>query len=813
LVDLTLRVLLAIAIFGCGQPTQNQPAVPMDTGIEDAVAEMSVEPPVDLGMDLDLRDDAAQDVPPDTLDDSLDDADTDADEDTAEDSDEPLCVPEAEVCDGQDNDCDGFVDETESGQRMTEVDPRHCGGCGLPCDFSRAAGRCVAGECVVDTCEDGALDLDETGRNGCEVLAGAEAEWDLTPANIHRVIAANPWFFVLDGRVVWMHLESTGELVDHVTLPGAVNAAWHADRSLLVVAGLESVSVLEVDEAGIRWNGFVPAPRDELHRVVVQGDYAYVANDFNRNRDSRLWVVDISDPSHPFVAHREGTLRGTSDIALLDAGHLVTVSVSLGLSVYSLANPARPFLLSFDDRETWPSTSLVVDRERRLAFAARRDEGVNIFDVSDPEQVRKVGVIHEFTPNQSIVGMMVQGTGLWTADLSRIRMFDVSNPATPRRQVSQSQRGAGQLLMLTDKPALVLHDGWGDPLSRWNLSHGRLFHADILPTRLVTSGVALYSGEETYGPARVYALGNRLLTAEQGGLMALHRPEVIDDVLDPGPPVWTEYTGAYDLHFDGDLLYGAASTRDGRYYQEADLVIWRLDEPGEALVEVGRGTFPCEISGVIPYDLSVAGGRAYVMCGSWSEKRVQILNVEDPSEPQHLGTFTTPVGARHIVATENQLVVGSERRILYRTAVQIAGYARPVTSGDTPTWRYDPSVIPFDFSLHQGLLYLWSDGGSLDIMDIGVNDGFVPVEGLTLAGVTLAGDFAPHVSEDLALLATSEGIDVLGGPRGQSPHAPPTVLGRLSGQPVDIVDAVMLPQGAVILDGRRMLTISVTHPD
>ena len=56
-----------------------------------------------------------------------------------------------EACDGEDNDCDGLVDDIWTG-----------------CDVDHGLGDCVAGECVIDTCDVGYFDPDDNFANGCE---------------------------------------------------------------------------------------------------------------------------------------------------------------------------------------------------------------------------------------------------------------------------------------------------------------------------------------------------------------------------------------------------------------------------------------------------------------------------------------------------------------------------------------------------------------------------------------------------------------------------------------------------------------------
>ncbi|MCA9542774.1 MAG: putative metal-binding motif-containing protein, partial [Myxococcales bacterium] len=80
---------------------------------------------------------------------------------------EYACVPEdppSESCDGQDDDCDGRVDE---GFDLAS-DPEHCGRCGTFCGRPNATWLCVQGACVFEGCQLGFHELDGDVETGCE---------------------------------------------------------------------------------------------------------------------------------------------------------------------------------------------------------------------------------------------------------------------------------------------------------------------------------------------------------------------------------------------------------------------------------------------------------------------------------------------------------------------------------------------------------------------------------------------------------------------------------------------------------------------
>ena len=74
----------------------------------------------------------------------------------------PSCT--VETCNGEDDDCDGLVDEGFDLQR----DPLHCGSCGNACDAPFALTACQQGECVVTGCEAERHDCDGLYLTGCE---------------------------------------------------------------------------------------------------------------------------------------------------------------------------------------------------------------------------------------------------------------------------------------------------------------------------------------------------------------------------------------------------------------------------------------------------------------------------------------------------------------------------------------------------------------------------------------------------------------------------------------------------------------------
>jgi len=178
---------------------------------------------------------------------------------------------------------------------------------------------------------------------------------------------------------------------------GAANAVFLQDRTAYVGAGTALLIFDVSDPTHPTKLGHVYLP-DLIQKLVVQGNYAYVADHFAGFR-----VVDVSDKRAPRergfikipgVAQAFGPVV---DVAVRDTLAYVAAEIE-GLFIIDVSDPDAPVQIGhiFDPFTPTTGFARAVVVQDTLAYVATDDEILRIVDVSDPQEPQEIGAVGKF---------------------------------------------------------------------------------------------------------------------------------------------------------------------------------------------------------------------------------------------------------------------------------------------------------------------------------------------------------------------------------------------------------------------------------
>lgn len=204
--------------------------------------------------------------------------------------------------------------------------------------------------------------------------------------------------------------------------------------------------------------GSVDTGADDAYSVVVEGDYAYVANGTDG-----LVIVDISDKAHPTVVSTLVDSSGSGATALAVSGNYVYLINGQAMDIIDISNPKKPVRLkTFSYGIGTTFYDVVVSGN--YAYLALGPDGVLIVDITKP---LLPAVRSTFDPGASLIAnVILSGHYLYGMAAGVGYIFDVANPAAISLAGSFTSAAAlndmflsGKYLYLsTDASGLLIYD-------------------------------------------------------------------------------------------------------------------------------------------------------------------------------------------------------------------------------------------------------------------------------------------------------------------------------------------------------------------
>jgi len=239
-----------------------------------------------------------------------------------------------------------------------------------------------------------------------------------------------------------------------INTPGRI---WslHVDTPYIYVAGgLEGLHIIEFsDAAHPTLIGTHTTPGQAL-AVSTTGTVAMVINLM-----TGLELVDITDKTNPtllFTQETPGYQWGIEG----SGPHVYIIDQPSGLHLFDVSNPNAPVAIGLYETDE-PANDIIFGAGNRGYLTYARSRAIDILDVSDPSNLRRVGRYEATARFQHIA--ISEFNLMVPAGDGGLSVIDVSNSSQPTLRLSYDTPGTVQdiavdnnLVAIADKEALIL---------------------------------------------------------------------------------------------------------------------------------------------------------------------------------------------------------------------------------------------------------------------------------------------------------------------------------------------------------------------
>lgn len=434
--------------------------------------------------------------------------------------------------------------------------------------------------------------------------------------------------------------------VGRVVLTGVVRDIDILDERAYVATGESGLAIVDLSDPSAPFVlGTAAAAFGEVIDVVADGSYAYAverAYPTQYAKSTHLDVIDVSQPSQPVLVGSVETqyrnpvrLAVSGDVVFLAAyPHLWPAPTGEAIRVYDVSDPEQPVELGLPTSSLWGADGIEVVGDELFVLGEAYLGGalLEVFDLGDPASPVQIGHLELESYGQTDLAVIEGHAVVITVD--SLVTVDVSDPEHPAIVGSLDRPGRGAQVAAGGSIAAVAADADG------------LRIIDISSFEEPT----VLGGLETPGSADFINIVGDLavVSAEWSSSLGVGDAHLVDvsEPTRPGElgtlpvePRWGRVT------VDGPRAYVMTGGFKGR-------------EPGLAIIDITDPTVPVE-DGFLPTDsvhngMDVQWPYAYLV----SLGVLRVIDVEDPSVPTMVREMEIVNGASSIVVDGDYAYMG-----------------------------------------------------------------------------------------------------------------------------------------------------------
>lgn len=412
--------------------------------------------------------------------------------------------------------------------------------------------------------------------------------------------------------------------------------------------------------------------------VVVSGRYVYVAAG-----GAGLLIADVNDPSRPVEIGRYDTPGYAYGLFLIGSTAYIADAWG-GIHAVDVSNPALPVLLGVCSTPGWALSVAAVGTTLYVADGA---DGVRLLDVSNSASMHEVGA---YTGGGFARRVTTAGSMLYVADTDQgVQIINAISAAQPVNVGGYGELAEARWVTVVGNYAYIAGGKAGnmaiiDISDLTNPRQVSVFQGAGYASGVIVSGNYAYLSTFESTPNYLWVL----------------------NITDPVHPVQAAVISQSSL----SPIWGAPreTVLQGNYIYVADefgLRIFDISVP-ENIYSIGQ--IQLNGSGQDTVGVAVSGRYAYI---AGAMAGVRIIDVNIPSTPQLVGSFTTSGFNQSVAVSGNRLYAGNGDGTLQ--VVDVSDPAHPIELG-----RYrNPGTI-YGLSVVNNQLFVSSGGGGVQILDV-----------------------------------------------------------------------------------------------